>query len=143
MVEQALAAITRFQANSPWTDYARGVLPLAEDTELAVLEERYQQEQAKLAIAMAHLQAAKAQRQVVQQDTSVQQGELLRQITEVEEKLGLVGVVRSPYGGAVKSLKWLEQTDQELQVELNLSIISQENQQIHSDKQSVLPFNWS
>ena len=36
---------------------------------------------------MAHLKAVKAKRQVVQRDISVQQRELLRQITEIEEKL--------------------------------------------------------
>ena len=120
MVEQARGAIARFRTNNPWTDYARGVLPLSEDAELAELEDQYRQERAKLAIAMAHLQVAKAKRQVVQQDTSVQQRKLFRQVTEVEEKLGLVGVVRSPYDGLIKSIKWLIQKDQELQIELIL-----------------------
>ena len=50
-VEQARGAIARFQTHNPWMDYAHGVLPLSEDAELAELEERYQQERAKLALA--------------------------------------------------------------------------------------------
>ena len=51
LVGQARGAIARFQTDNPWTDYARGVLPLSEDVELSELEDRYQQERAKLALA--------------------------------------------------------------------------------------------
>ena len=54
---------------------------------------------------------------MVRQDTSVQQEELLRRITEIEEKLGVGGVVRSPYAGVIKAIKWLGQTNQELKEE--------------------------
>jgi hypothetical protein len=33
-----------------------------------------------------------------------------------------VGVVRSPYDGIVKKIKWVEQADRELQVELILIV---------------------
>ena len=118
LVEQAQGAIARFQTNSPWTDYARGVLPLSEDEELAGLEDQYQQERVKLAIAIAQLQAAKAEEKVLLQDMLLQKTELLRQIAAIDEKLDSLGVVRSPYGGAVKSLKWLGQQDHVLRIEL-------------------------
>ncbi|MGF1602937.1 MAG: efflux RND transporter periplasmic adaptor subunit [Thermosynechococcaceae cyanobacterium] len=119
-VEQARAAISNFQTYSPWTQYAREALPLAEDMELTALEDQYQQERAKLAISVAELQVARSKQQTLQQDTFAQQTELFQRLRDAEEKLESLGAAKSPYDGIVKAIKWLGQTDQNLQVELSL-----------------------
>lgn len=48
--------------------------------------------------------------------------EHLGKIREIEKQLDTLGVVRSPYRGHIKSMKWLGQTDQDLQVELSVIV---------------------
>jgi hypothetical protein len=124
-VQQAKEAITQFKANSPWTDYAWASLPLyKESTQVSQLTIKVQAVEAELGLAVAQLQAAREnQRQKAGgQDALVQQALLMTQWTDVEVRLDGVGVVRSPYGGTIKKVKWLGQTDQELQAELTLAI---------------------
>lgn len=120
-VEQARGAIATFHADSPWTDHARRVLPLPDRSQLRVLEEAHQEARGELAIAVAKLQEAQ-QQVVVQSDVLAKRAERLEKIRELEQQLGTLGVVRSPYSGVVKAIKWLEQVDHEIQVELTLSI---------------------
>jgi hypothetical protein len=118
-VKLAKVAIANFHADSPWTDYARQVLPLSESTQLGELEAGYQEAKGELAIAIAKFQ--KAQRQgAMKGDSSGRQGELLGKMRELERQLD--EVVRSPYAGVVKKIKWLGQVNQELGVELSLEI---------------------
>lgn len=68
-------------------------------------------------IAIAKLQKAQKQR-VVRSDIPAKRAELLEKVQELEKHLGLLGVVRSPYSGVVKAIKWLGQVDQKIQVEM-------------------------
>lgn len=120
-VEQAIGAIAQFQADSPWTDHARRVLPLPEQSQLRVLESKHQEARGELKIAIAKLQEAR-QQEARQSNISAKRVEYLEKIQEIEKQLGTLGVVRSPYGGVVKAIKWLRQVDHEIQVELTLNI---------------------
>lgn len=120
-VEQARDLIAYFHSDSPWTDYARQVLPLTDSDELGKLEAGYREAKGELAIAVAKLQTAQQQNSL-KLDSSIQQAKILSKIQEVNGKLNSVGVVRSPYSGQIKAVKWLGQTDQELQVELSITI---------------------
>ncbi|NCJ08229.1 hypothetical protein GS597_17290 [Synechococcales cyanobacterium C] len=59
----------------------------------------------------------------VRQDASVQQILLMSQLRDVEARLDGVGVVRSPYDGTIKKIKWLSQTDQDLLTEVTITSI--------------------
>jgi hypothetical protein len=71
---------------------------------------------------VAQLQAVREKKLVSTsgQDNSLQQVVLMSQIREIEGKLNEVGVVRSPYDGTVKKIKWLCQINRELMVELTI-----------------------
>jgi uncharacterized membrane protein len=123
-VQQAREAITQFKTNSPWTDYAWASLPLhKESTQVSQLIIKVQDAEAELGLAVAQLQAAR-EKKPVGQDNSVQQGLLMSQLRDVEARLNGVGVVRSPYNGAIKKIKWLGQTDQVLLVEATIVVES-------------------
>jgi hypothetical protein len=123
-VRQAREAIALFKTNSPWTDYAWISLPLyKESTQVSQLTIKVQDADAELGLAVAQLQAAREnkQRKAVGQETSVQQALLVSQLRDVEARLDGVGVVRSPYDGTIKKVKWLSQVNQELIVEVTLT----------------------
>jgi hypothetical protein len=125
-VEQARRAIALFKTNSPWTDYALASLPLyKESTQVSQLAIKAQDAEAELGLAMAQLQAARENKpqKAVGQDASVQQTLLMSQLRDVEAKLDGVGVVRSPYAGIIKKIKWLSQTDQDLLTEVTITSI--------------------
>jgi hypothetical protein len=122
-VQQAREAIAQFKINSPWTDYALASLPLyKESTQVSQLVIKVQVVEAELGLAVAQLQAAREKNlvHVGGQDNSVQQALLMSQLKDVEARLDGAGVVRSPYNGTVKKVKWIGQTNQELLIELTL-----------------------
>jgi len=124
-VQQAREAIAQFKAHSPWTDYAWASLPLyKESTQVSQLVIKVQDAEAELGLAVAQLQAAKENKppKAVGHDNSGQQALLVSQLRDVEARLAGVGVVRSPYNGTVKKIKWSGQINQELTVEVTLMI---------------------
>jgi hypothetical protein len=122
-VQQAREAIAQFKTNSPWTDYAWASLPLyKESTQVSQLVIKVQEAEAELGLAVAQLQAAR-EKKPVGQDASVQQTLLMSQLRDVETKLDEVGVVRSPYAGIIKKIKWLSQADQNLLTEVTITSI--------------------
>jgi predicted alpha/beta hydrolase len=124
-VQQAREAIALFKTNSPWTDYAWVNLPLdKEPTQVSQLVIKVQDAEAELGLAVAQLQAARENKpqKAVGQDTSGQQALLVSQLRDVEARLAGVGVVRSPYDGTVKKIKWMNQVNQELTVEITLMV---------------------
>lgn len=130
-VEQAGIAIARFLANSPWTDEAREQLnQRSEKEKLAQLEVTHEQKQAALNLAIAQLQAAKEKhreevyKKQSRKDTSLEQAQVVTQLKSIESELALLGVVRSPYAGAIKKIKWLGQSDRELVAELTIAVDS-------------------
>ncbi|MGB7417398.1 MAG: efflux RND transporter periplasmic adaptor subunit [Thermosynechococcaceae cyanobacterium] len=120
-VEQAKVAIANFRTNSPWTDYARSVLPISEGTQLRQLRDQHLDAKGELMIAVAKLQEVRRQK-IMHTDGLQRQVELLGKVQEIERQLESREVVRSPYDGIIKSIKWVGQTGQELQVELTLAI---------------------
>jgi hypothetical protein len=123
-VAQAEAAIDRFKQDSPWTEFAHSVLLINDYKELAVLEGRAWQAKSELVIAQAKLAAAR-EKYKLQQDTSTKQGDVELKVAEIEAKLATLGV-RSPYDGTIKKVKWSDQVNQELTVEVTLTIQSGE-----------------
>jgi multidrug efflux pump subunit AcrA (membrane-fusion protein) len=126
-VQQAREAIAQFKTNSPWTDYAWASLPLyKESTQVSQLIIKVQDAEAELGLAVAQLQAARENKQqkAVGQDASVQQALLMAQLKDVETRLDGMGVVRSPYDGTIKKIKWLGQTEQTLLVEAIIAVKS-------------------
>ena len=124
-VQQARAAISQFQAQSPWTDHAWATLPLNQDSaQLLQLQHQLQTAQAELDLATAQLHEARTAQKLKseQADTALQRALLLSQLYELDAKLQQLGVVRAPYAGKIKAIKWLSQTNQELQVQLTLAI---------------------
>jgi multidrug efflux pump subunit AcrA (membrane-fusion protein) len=121
-VWQARAAIALFKTHSPWTDYAWASLPLSkESAQVSQLEAKVQETEAELNLAVAQLQAAR-EKNLASQDTSLQQVLLMSQLRDIEARLDGVGVVRSPYDGSIKSIKWLGQREQILEVELKFAV---------------------
>jgi hypothetical protein len=123
-VQQAREAIALFKANSPWTDYALANLPLyKESTQVSQLAVKVQDAEAELGLAVAQLQAARENKlpKPVGHDNSGQQALLVSQLRDVEARLDGVGVVRSPYSGMIKKIKWVGQVNQELIVEVTLT----------------------
>jgi endonuclease YncB( thermonuclease family) len=130
-VEQANKASAQFLADSPWTDYAREYLnQRSEKEKLAQLEATQEQKQAALNLAIAQLQAAKEKHQQEvykkqsQKDTSLEQAQVVTGLKSIESELALLGIVRSPYAGAIKKIKWLGQSDSELVAELTMAVDS-------------------
>lgn len=122
-VEQARRAIAQFKANSPWTDYAWASLPLyKESTQVSQLVIKVQTAESELGLAVAQLQAARENKpqKAVGQDASEEQTLLMAQLKDVEARLDGVGMVRSPYDGTIKKIKWIGQSNRELLVELTL-----------------------
>jgi biotin carboxyl carrier protein len=123
-VQQAREAIAQFKAHSPWTDYAWASLPLyKESTQVSQLVIKVQDAEAELGLAVAQLQAA-SEKNPASHDTSLQQVLLISQLRDLEARLDGVGVVRSPYPGTIRKIKWIAQADQELTVELVITIAS-------------------
>jgi hypothetical protein len=123
-VQQAKEAISQFKTNSPWTDYSWASLPLyKESTQVSQLVIKVQDAETELGLAVAQLQAAREKNlvHVGGQDNSVQQALLMSQLRDVEARLDGVGVVRSPYDGTIKKIKWIGQNNRELLVELTLT----------------------
>jgi biotin carboxyl carrier protein len=121
-VEQARREIALFKTNSPWTDYAWASLPLSkESTQVSQLAIKVQDAEAELGLTVAQLQATREKNPAIQ-DTSLQQVLLMSQLRDVEAKLDGVGVVKSPYPGTIKKIKWVVQADQELTVELVIAV---------------------
>jgi hypothetical protein len=79
-----------------------------------------------LGLAVAQLQAAREnqQQKAGGQNGLVQQALLMAQLRDVEARLDGVGVVRSPYDGTIKKIKWLGQTEQALLVEAIIAVKS-------------------
>jgi hypothetical protein len=122
-VQQAREAIALFKTNSPWTDYAWASLPLyKESMQVSQLVIKVQTAEAELGLAVAQLQTARENKpqKTVDQDNAGQQALLMSQLRDVEARLDGVGVVRSPYDGTVKKIKWLKQVNRELVVEVIL-----------------------
>lgn len=121
-VEQARKAIAQFKTHSPWTDYAFAALPLhRESVQVSQLETKVREAETELDLAMAELQAAR-EKKPASQDTSLQQVLLMSQLKDVEARMDGAGVVRSPYAGTIKKIKWLGQTGQELLVEATIAV---------------------
>jgi hypothetical protein len=122
-VQHAREAIVLYKTNSPWTDYAWASLPLYKES-MQVSQLVIKVQDAELWLAVAQLQAAREnmQQKAVGRDTSGQQALLMAQLRDVEAKLDEVGVVRSPYSGTIKKIKWMGQTDWKLLVEVTLSV---------------------
>jgi hypothetical protein len=130
-VQQAREAIALFKTNFPWTDYALASLPLyKESTQVLQLVIKVQDAEAELGLAVAQLQAARENKQqkAIGRDTSVQQSLLMSQLRDVDARLDGMGVVRtlgaqlSPYDGTIKKIKWMNQVNQELAVEITLTV---------------------
>jgi hypothetical protein len=123
-VQQARTAIALFKTHSPWTDYAWANLPLSkESTQVSQLATKVQDAETELDLVVAQLQSVR-QNNPASQDTSVQQVLLMSQLRDIEARLNGVGVVRSPYGGTIKKIKWLGQTEQALLVEAVIAVKS-------------------
>jgi multidrug resistance efflux pump len=121
-VQQAREAIAQFKTHSPWTEYALASLPLyKESTKVSQLKTKVREAETELDLAVAQLEAAR-EKKPANQDKSVQQTLLMSQLKDVEVRLAGMGVVRSPYDGIVKKIKWVEQVDRELQVDLILIV---------------------
>jgi hypothetical protein len=127
-VQQAREAIAQFKSNSPWTDYAWASLPLyKESAQVSQLATRVQDAKAELDLTVAQLQVFREKKPVgTGGQDALQQVLLMFQLREIEAKLNAVGVVRSPYDGTVKKVKWSGQVNQELTVEVTLTIQSGE-----------------
>lgn len=131
-VDQAKAAIDAFIAASPWTDYAREQFNQRKEKEkLAELNNVLAQKQAALELATAQLQTSIEEHRSKtytptniqpQQDTSLEQAQSLTQLSSIESELTRLGVVRSPYAGTVKKIKWVGQSDQQLLAELTIAV---------------------
>lgn len=128
-VDQAQKAIAQFLADSPWTEYAReqGYQP-SEKEKLTALNNILAQKKASLNLAIAGLQAAKEKHReevnkaAQQQDTLLEQAQLLAQLNSIESDLERFGIVKSPYTGSIKKIKWVGQTDSELVAELTIAV---------------------
>jgi hypothetical protein len=94
-----------------------------ESVKVSQLEAKIRDAEAEMDLAVAQLQAARENKpqKAGGQDTSVQQALLVFQLKEIDARLDGVGVVRSPYDGNVKKIKWIGQTNRELLVELTLA----------------------
>lgn len=131
-VDQAQKAIAQFLADSPWTEYAReqGYQP-SEKEKLTALNNVLAQKKASLNLAIAGLQSAKEKHReevskvAQQQDTSLEQAQLLTQLNAIESELERSGVVKSPYTGSIKKIKWVGQTDAELVAELTIAVTNE------------------
>lgn len=131
-VDQAQKAIAQFLADSPWTEYAReqGFQP-SEKEKLEGLNNVLAQKKASLNIAIAGLQSAKERhreevtKEAQQQDTSLEQAQLLAQLNSIESELERFGVVKSPYTGSIKKIKWVGQNDSELVAELTIAVTNE------------------
>jgi endonuclease YncB( thermonuclease family) len=116
-VVMAIEAIKRFKAASPWTQTAQNHLPLPEEeAQLAELTSKYQTAQNNLSIAQADLKEAQENKESPP-DRYAEQARL----DEIKAELAQA-TVRSPYAGQIKWVKWLGQTDQQLQVEVVLAV---------------------
>lgn len=122
-MEQARSAISAFHANSPWTDYARLVLPISENIPLRELQNQYLQAKGELAISLAKLHESQ-QKGMVLPHHSTHAIELKAKLQDIGEKLNTMGQVHSPINGCIKSVKWLGQTNRELQIEVTVAVSS-------------------
>lgn len=117
-LEQAKTAISNFYSDSPWTDYARQVLPIQDGSRLRELEGKYQEARGELEIARANFLRVMHQPGF----DFTEYVDLVEQLHTIDHQLLQRGLIRSPYTGRIKSIKWLGLVDQDLQVELTLMV---------------------
>ena len=119
-------AIQNFKSNSPWTETAKQRLHLPEENQqLAELMNQYRVAQNNLTITYAELKQAE-ENKGFSTETYTEQSKL----EDIEEQLAEAGIVRSPYSGTIKSIRWLGQTDQQLNAEVSLAISEKQVQDV-------------
>jgi multidrug efflux pump subunit AcrA (membrane-fusion protein) len=135
-LEQATKALNEYpgiQFKDPWL---REVFEPEKIKELASLKQRQLEASIAVEAALARLSEAKTRYQQEQyqhsiqlaaQQTNLQKQQydlasLASQLQEVEEKLGELVAVRSPYAGRVRRVKVLGQNERLIQVEVTLDI---------------------
>ncbi len=100
-------------------------------------------------LAIAQLQAAKEKhweevyKKQSQKDTSLEQAQLVTQLKSIESELASLGVVRAPYAGTIKKIKWVSQSDQELVAELTITVNSKavaEKASVNSETLNTMVF---
>lgn len=84
---------------------------------LALARRAQEENQQRLAYNQ-QLQQAEQQRR----DQAFQAAQLQAQLQDIEAKLADLSTVRSPYGGTIRRIKWLGQTDNRLTVEITLAV---------------------
>lgn len=126
-VDEIKAQITAYRASLPYTEAAWQQLPLKrERARLGEFQSQLKQAQADLNAAVADLQSAQERQQLatqqLKQSASLEQTQLLTQLNDIEAKLAGLAVIRAPMSGMVQDVKFLEQEDQKLKVEVILAM---------------------
>ena len=110
--DAAQAALRNYEQNSPWTDFARDNLPLAEEeVELTGLQKTLKQTQQKLARAKATLakkQLAIGNFQAGQASTKAR---IQQELLTVEQKIAALKPIQSRYTGTIAKIDLAKTTD--------------------------------
>lgn len=104
---------------------AIGQLQLAQ-SKLAQAQKERAYEEYQHSLEVAKLGTAQAQqrleREKQQRDRSFQLAQLQSQLASLDNQLSQLSAVRSPYHAVIKKVKWIEQSDTVLRVELTLDL---------------------
>lgn len=107
-LEAAQAALKAAQERTAYQAYEHS---------LAMARRAEEANQQQLAYSQQRQQAAQQRR-----DKAFQEAQLQTQLQAIEVQLMDLSTIRSPYGGTIRRIKWLGQTDNRLTVEITLAV---------------------
>ena len=120
----AEAALNNYQQDSPWTDFARTNLPLAqEEVKLNRLESDVKRAQLNLEVAESKLEQKKTALQNFQQTQATQKIELQKALVEIEQKLLSLKPIPAPQSGTVTKIDFPNQTPPGQPVKVTVTLI--------------------
>ena len=106
-VDVAQAALNDYKRNSPWTDFARTNLPLAqEEVRMTRLQTNIEQAQRNLATAQANLVEKQAAIRAFQSEQIDAQKTVQGDLAQVSQKLAGLKPIKSAHTGTVKTLDY-------------------------------------
>ena len=123
-INLAEAALRNYQQDSPWTDFARDNLPLAEEeVKLNRLQSDLKFAQNKRASAEAKLAKKQEALQNFQKDQISQKNDLQQQLIQLEQKIAALKPILAPQSGTVQQVKLPNQATKGQPIKVTVTLI--------------------
>ncbi|MCM1985355.1 hypothetical protein [Lyngbya confervoides] len=117
----AQTALEQYRRDSPWTDYARDTLPLAqEEAEQAQLEQNLRDAQTRVEVAQRQLQATQLKIQDYRQRQAQLRTQLQQQMSQVQSRLRALSSTPAPTTGVITAIQPSPGQQSPMQVQITM-----------------------